>query len=105
MCAVNEDDDDPDQTSHILLSMGLWFLGCCCCIGKISKNDKKHMLKIQVFLEQQNMNVWHSKGLHWSIGPKCRYLQIMMNYDPNLGRQTAQNTGIQQFQPVILVPQ
>ena len=39
--------------------------------------------KIRTYFEKANSDVWHARGIHWLVGYKLHYIQIIMNYNPN----------------------
>merc|ERR1712227_527813 len=90
---TNNTDSDEDPTGGIVLWYFVLFVTMCCCFRRCKKNKDNNQRAVQLFLENQNMNHWHARGLHWSIGPNCRYLQLMMNFDANLANTQSRTAG------------
>ena len=47
-----------------------------------------------LYLENININTYHKRGLHWTLGKKASHIQIMLNF----GQSSNLNEGI----PIIM---
>lgn len=62
---------------------------CTTLIVYIMKHQlflKRQQMKIQQFLDNVNIQIWHKRQIHWSVGQKCRFLTLQLDYNTQNGK-------------------
>jgi hypothetical protein len=42
-------------------------------------------MQVRNYFEKINADTWHARGIHWIIHHKLAWIQIILNYDPEVG--------------------
>ena len=65
----------------IVVYIVLLFAGIAGFIVCMVMTQRKKMKEVRNFLDDQNMRIYNPRGIHWSIGARMAYIQVILNFD------------------------